>query len=263
MTEAEAEAGTELKTSLRPSLPTFEEQRLDAVGIMLEAGLLLRQGWPEVIARHSDLLLKAHAYKLAQKKLAGVRGFTGAAVAAGVGFGNALDIFHILELVATGERQRTFMSPNQTLEAIIPHWVKNVIRVDIANRNGVTDIKAVTDAHIDAEFTARKIKVQWITADQNLVIDGVKGIALKYPDVVDIIMYPAGTYVAGVAPVISLDTIYDSTNLKKNDYVELFVEQGVLVTNPCGDGVRISLPLYANGRRAIDNIANNFGTAAV
>lgn len=263
MTEAEAEAGTELKTSLRPSLPTFEEQRLDAVGIMLEAGLLLRQGWPEVIARHSDLLIKAHAYKLAQKKLAGVRGFTGAAKAAGPGFGNALDIFHILELVATGERQRTFMSPNQTLEAIIPHWVKNVIRVDIANRAGVENIKAITDAHIDAEFTARKIKVQWITADQNLVIDGVKGIALKYPDVVDIILYPAGTYVAGVAPVISLDTIYDSTNLKKNDYVELFVEQGVLVTNPCGDGVRISLPLYANGRRAIDNIANNFGTAAV
>lgn len=260
MTEAEAEAGTELKTSLRPSLPTFEEQRLDAVGVMLEAGLLLRQGWPEVIARHADLLMKAHAYKLAQKKLGLVRGFTGPAKAAPIGFGNALDIFHILELVATGERQRTFMSPNQTLEAVIPHWVKNVVRVDIANRNGVQDVKSITDAQIDAEFTARKIKVQWITADQNLTL--TNGIAAKYPDVVDIIMYPAGTFVAGVAPVISLDTIYDSTNLKKNDYVHLFVEQGVLVTNPCGDGVRISLPLYANGRRAVDNIANNFGTAA-
>lgn len=260
MTEAEAEAGQELKTSLRPSLPTFEEQRLDAVGIMLEAGLLLRQGWPEVIARHADLLIKAHAYKMAQKKLGLVRGFTGPAKAAGPGFGNAMDILHILELVATGERQRTFMSPNQTLEAVIPHWVKNVIRVDLANRNGVQDIKAVTDAHIDAEFTARKIKVQWITADQNLVLED--GIAKKYPDVVDVIMYPAGTYVAGVAPVISLDTIYDSTNLKKNDYVHLFIEQGVLVTNPCGDGVRISLPLYANGRRAVDNITNNFGALA-
>lgn len=263
MTEAEAEAGTELKTSLRPSLPSFQEQRLDAVGVMLEAGLLLRQGWPEVIARHSDLLLKAHAYKMAQKKLAGIHAFTGAAKAAGPGFGNALDILHILELVATGERQRTFMSPNQTLEAIIPHWVKNVIRVDIANRNGVENVKAITDAQIDAEFSARKIKVQWITAHQNLTIDGTKNIALKYPDVVDITLYPAGTYVAGVAPVISLDTIYDSVNLKKNDYVELFVEQGLLVTNPCGDGVRISLPLYANGRRAVDNITNNFGTAAI
>jgi hypothetical protein len=258
MTEAEAEAGTELKTSLRPSLPTFQEQRLDAVGVMLEAGLLLRQGWPEVIARHADLLLKAHAYKLAQKKLGLIRGFTGAAKLVGAGFGNALDLLHILELIATGERQRTFMSPNQTIEAVIPHWAKNVIRVDVANRNGVADVKSITDAQIDAEFTARKIKVQWITAWQNITIDAT-GIALQYPQTVEILLYPAGTYVRGVAPVITLDTIYDSTNLKKNDYVELFVEQGTLVTNPCGDGLRISMPLLANGRRAQDNIVANFG----
>lgn len=262
MTEATAEAGTEQKTSLRPSLPTFKEERLDAVGVMMEAGLLLRQGWPEVIARYAELLLTAHQYKLAQKTLTQMLAFTGAAKAAGPGFGNALDILHILELIATGERQRTFMSPNQTLEAVIPHWVKNVIRVDMANRASV-DFKTISDAEIDGYFTARKIKVQWITAWQNLAIDGTKKIALKYPDTVEVLMYPAGTYVRGVAPVITLDTIYDSTNLKKNDYVELFVEQGTLVTNPCGDGLHISIPLKANGRRAIDNIANDFGTAAV
>lgn len=262
MDEATAEAGTELKTSLRPEIPTFTEERLDAVGVMMEAGLLLRQGWPEVIARYSSLLLTAHQYKLAQKKIAGIIGFTGAAKAAGPGFGNAMDILHILELVATGERQRTFMSPKQTLEALIPHWVKNVVRVDLANRNGV-EFKDVTDAEIDRWFTARNIKVQWITAWQNIAIDPTKKIALKYPDTVEVIMYPAGTYVVGAAPVITLDTVYDSVNLKKNDYVELFVEQGILVTNPCAEGVHISLPLYANGKRAQDTIANNFGTAAV
>lgn len=262
MNEATAEAGVEQKTSLRPSLPTFTEQRLDAVGVMMEAGLLLRQGWPEVIARYSELLLTAHQYKLAQKTLNQMLAFTGAAKAAGPGFGNALDVLHILELVATGERQRTFMSPKMTLEAVIPHWVKNVIRVDMANRAAV-EFKDITDAQIDSWFSARMIKVQWITAWQNLVIDPTKRIALAYPTTVDVIMYPAGTYVRGIAPVITMDTIYDSTNLKKNDYVELFVEQGTLVTNPCGDGVRVSIPLKANGRRAIDNIANDFGTAAV
>lgn len=261
MTEAVADAGVVQKTSLRPTIPTFTGQRLDAVGVMMEAGLLLRQGWPEVIARYAELLLTAHQYKMAQKTLNQMLAFTGAAKAAGPGFGNALDILHILELVAAGERQRTFMSPNQTLEAVIPFWVKNVIRVDLANRNGV-DFKNVTDAEIDGFFTARKIKVQWITAWQNLTIDATKRIALQYPQTVQVLMYPAGTYVRGVAPVITLDTIYDSTNLKKNDYVELFVEQGTLVTNPCGDGVLISLPLSANGRRAIDNVVNSFGTGA-
>jgi hypothetical protein len=134
--------------------------------------------------------------------------------------------------------------------------------VDLANRNGIADFKAVTDAQIDAYFSALKIKVQWITAWQNIALDA-DGIAKQYPQEVEVLLYPAGTYVRGVAPVITLDTIYDSTNLKKNDYVELFVEQGTLVTNPCGDGVRVSLPLYANGRRAIDNIAANFGVTAV
>lgn len=258
MTEAVAEAGVVQKTFLRPSIPTFTEQRLDAVGVGMEAGLLLRQGWPEVIARYSELLLTAHQYKMAQKTLTQILAFTGAAKAAGPGFGNAIDILHRLELIAAGERQRTFMSPNQTLEAVIPHWVKNVIRVDLANRNGIADFKAVTDAQIDAYFSALKIKVQWITAWQNIVIDA-SGIALQYPQTVNILMYPAGTYVRGVAPVITLDTIYDSTNLKKNDYVELFVEQGTLVTNPCGTGLQISMPLVANGRRAQDNIVANFG----
>lgn len=262
MTEAVAEAGVVQKTFLRPSIPTFTEQRLDAVGVGMEAGLLLRQGWPEVIARYSELLLTAHQYKMAQKTLNQMLAFTGAPKAAGPGFGNAMDILHILELIATGERQRTFMSPNQTLEAVIPHWVKNVIRVDLANRNGIADFKAVTDAQIDAYFSALKIKVQWITAWQNITIDGA-GIAKQYPQSVEILLYPAGTYVRGVAPVISLDTIYDSTNLKKNDYVELFVEQGTLVTNPCGDGLRVSMPLVANGRRAIDNINANFGVVGV
>ena len=261
MDEATAEAGVELKTSLRPEIPTFTEERLDAVGVMMEAGLLLRQGWPEVIARYSSMLLTAHQYKIAQKKIAGILAFTGAAKAAGPGFGNALDILHILELVAAGERQRTFMSPKQTLEAIIPHWVKNVVRVDIANRSGV-GFEDVTDAHIDRFFTARNIKVQWITAWQNIALDATTGIAKQYPQTVEVIMYPAGTYVVGTAPVITLDTIYDSVNLKKNDYVELFVEQGILVTNPCGDGQRISIPLVANGRRAADNITANFGVAA-
>lgn len=261
MTEAVAEAGVVQKTFLRPAIPTFTEQRLDAVGVGMEAGLLLRQGWPEVIARYSELLLTAHQYKMAQKTLNQILAFTGAAKAAGPGFGNALDILHILELIATGERQRTFMSPNQTLEAVIPHWVKNVIRVDLANRNGIADFKAVTDAQIDAYFSALKIKVQWITAWQNIAIDA-SGIAKQYPQTVEILLYPAGTYVRGVAPVITLDTIYDSTNLKKNDYVELFVEQGTLVTNPCGEGLRVSMPLVANGRRAIDNITANFGVAA-
>lgn len=247
MTEATAEAGVEQKTSLRPSIPAFIEKRLDAVGVMMEAGLLLREGWPELVARYAQLLLKAHQYKLAQKTLNQVLAITGAATTISNGFGNALDFLHVVELIALGERQRLMLSQNQTLEVVAPSWAKAVIRADLAQRSGVDTI-SVTDAQIDAHFTARKTRVQWIQGWQNLVL--TSDVATTYPDTLEFLMYPAGTFVRGVTDVIQLDTIYDSVNLKKNDYVHLFVEQGTLVANPCGDGRRISIPFYANGRRA-------------
>lgn len=261
MTEAVAEAGLELKTFIRPEVPEFQEARLDVVGVGMKNGLLLRQGWPELVERWAKLTLMAHQYKLAAKKVAQIRGLTGPAVNMTQGFGNALDIFHIIEMLANGERQRLMLSPNQTLEALMPWWVKSVIRIDLANRAGV-DTVTVTDAQIESHFTQRNIKVQWLKAFQDLVIDA-NGLVTKYPDSVEIIFYPAGTFVAGVSPIISLDTIYDSTLLERNDYIHLFVEQGVLMTNPCNDGKRVTIPLAANGRRAIDNITRNFGAAAV
>lgn len=256
MTEAVAEAGTELKTSIRPELPDFESIRLDAVGAMMEAGLLLRQGWPELIQRYAKLVLTVHQYKMAQKNLTQMRAITGAAKTVSGGFGNALDILHILELVAAGERQRNLMSPKQTLEALLPYWLKAAIRADLAQRSGV-DTVTVTDAQIEAYFTARNIKVQWLNHYQNLTIDPTSKLAEEYPDNIDVIMYPAGTFVRGVSPVISFDTVYDSTNLKKNDYVHLFVEQGTTVANTCGDALRLSIPLTINGRRAAVADAND------
>lgn len=260
MTEAVAEAGTELKTFIRPEVPEFEEARLDVVGVGMKNGLLLRQGWPELVERWAKLVLMAHQFKLAQKKIKQIRGLTGAAVAMNRGFGNALDIFHIIEMLANGERQRLMLSPTQTLEAIMPWWVKSVIRIDLANRAGV-DTVTVTDAQIESHFTQRNIKVQWLKAFQDLAIDPTTGLVLSYPETVEIIFYPAGTFVAGVSPIISLDTIYDSTLLERNDYIHLFAEQGVMMTNPCNDGKRVTIPLPANGRRAIDDIARNFGAA--
>jgi hypothetical protein len=256
MTEATAEAGVEQKTSLRPSIPTFVEQRLDAVGVMVEAGLLLRQGWPELVERYAALALKAHQYKLNQKKIAQIQAFTGAATNIATGFGNELDLLHVMELVAEGERQRNFLGSGQTLEVIAPAWARAVMRAGLAQRSGVDTI-SVTNAQLDSHFTARGVRVQWLRGYQDMAL--ASGIAVTYPDSIEFIMYPAGTYVVGVAPVITLDTIYDSVNLKKNDYVHLFVEQGVLMTNPCGEGRRITLPFFANGRRA--GVTDAVGTA--
>ena len=261
MTEATAEAGTELKTALRPEVPDFTERRLDAVGVMMEAGLLTRAGWPELVERYASLALTAHQFKLSMKSLRLIEGYTGAAKDITGGFGNVLDALHAFELVATGERQKNAMAIDATLEVIAPFWYRTAVRAALANRHGI-EFLAVTDTQIDAWFTARNLRVQWINAYQNLELDA-NGIATEYPDTFEVIMYPAGTYVRGVADVITLDTIYDSVNLKKNDYVHLFVEQGVLMTNPCGEGQRLRMPLNVNGRLAADDITRSFNATPV
>lgn len=252
MTEAVAEAGTEQKTSLRPTPPGFVEKRLDAVGLMVEAGFLLNTGWPEVVDRYTELAVIAHQHKMSAKSIAQIEAYTGAAIDVPNGYGNALDVLHVLEVVATGERSRYKMSMNATLEVLLPHWVKAVIRADLANRNGVDYIN-ISDAQINAFFSARKLRVQWLHGYQEIDTD-TNGIATAYPASVEAIMYPAGTYVRGTSDVISLDTVYDSTNLKRNDFVNLFLEQGTVVTNPCNDGRRISLPLVATGTTGAANI---------
>lgn len=262
MTEAVAEAGTEEKTSLRPELPDFVEKRLDAVGVMVEAGLLLRKGWPEVIERYTQLALVAHQYKLHAKTINQILAFTGSAINVPNGFGNALDVLHVLDVVAYGERQRNALSENATLEVVLPRWVKGVIKADLANRQG-SDIEFIniTDAQINAWFAARNLRVQWLAYWQNIDTE-TAGIATKYPANVEALMYPAGTFVRGTSDVITLDTVYDSVNLKKNDYVHLFTEQGTVVTNPCNTGRRIKLPLFANGRTGAGDITSNLFVGA-
>ncbi|HYF71327.1 MAG TPA: major capsid protein, partial [Nocardioides sp.] len=212
---------------------------------------------------HEELLLIAHEHKINKKVIDLIREYTGAAVSAPNGFGNALDLLHILEVAAAGERERNVMSKDETLEVLLPHWVVNLIRVDLANRTGVENFLSVTDEQINAFFTARKLKVQWLYDFQNLAEPGAAGVSLAYPETVEVIFYPAGTYVKGTADVITLKTVYDSTKLADNDYLHLFTEQGVLVTNPCGTGRRLSIPLKATGTTGAANITKAFGVAAV
>ena len=175
------------------------------------------------------------------------------------GYGNALDVLHILDVVAYGERQRNALGENTTLEVVLPRWVKGVIKADLANRTGV-DFLNVTDAQINGWFSARGLRVQWLAHWQNVDVT-TAGIATKYPATVDAIMYPAGTYVRGTSDVITLDTVYDSVNLKKNDYVHLFTEQGTVVTNPCNTGRLVRIPLAANGRTGAADISDNLFVA--
>lgn len=235
--------------------PEFDEERLDAYGLCVTAPLLTRAAYPELIEDTVQKLLQAHEHQRSAAIINKILGFiTGTSLGTVANpWANAMAPVEAIALVIEGERQRYRLSLTATLEVLLPFWFKSALRADLAQRTGV-NLLAITDAQINEIFSARGARVQWLYNWQELdILDGSPATAspaLDYPATLQAILYPAGSYVAGSEDVIRLDTVYDSTNLKMNQYTQLFTEEGLLVFNPCGDGRSVSLALNVTGLTA-------------
>lgn len=259
-TEAEAEAAT-VKVCIEVECPPFEDVRLDAAYVCISAGILTNAAYPELIRRYIEGVLIAQRHAVSARMIAAAEAITGPAIPVPDVWTNALSILHALELVAEGERERFRMARSATLEVLLPFWVRPALRADLANRTGV-DLVNVTDSMLDTFFTTRGLRVQWLYNYQPLDV-ATAGIATDYPDTLEMIMYPAGTFVMLTDDVIRLDAVYDSTGLSTNTYTALFAEEGVALANVCHDPRRLSIDLAVTGLTADAVINRDFGEATV
>jgi hypothetical protein len=256
-TEAEAEAAT-VKVCIPVECPEFEDVRLDAAYVCISAGILTNAAYPELIRRYIEGTLIAQRHAVSAKMIAAAEAITGAAIAIPDVWANALSVLHALELVAEGERERFRMARAATLEVLLPYWVRPALRADLANRTGV-DLINVTDAMLDSFFSNRGLRVQWLYNYQPLSV--TPGVATDYPDTLEMIMYPAGTFVMLTDDVIRLDAVYDSTGLSTNTYTALFAEEGIALANVCHDPRRLSITFSVTGLTAAALINQDFGAA--
>jgi hypothetical protein len=151
-----------------------------------------------------------------------------------------------LELLADERREQFRLGLSQSLEVLLPFWAKGMFRSDLARRQGVA-AEAISDAQINAHFTARNLAPQWLYNWQPL--SGLAGAPVEeYPATYEALMYPAGTFVVGKADVINLSAVYDAASLEENLYTGLFTEQGILVAEMCYDSDRLTLPVCNAGR---------------
>lgn len=267
-TEAQAEAGT-TKDCWDVECPPFQEVRLDAIGLCIRAGILTNSTYPELIRRYLEGAIIAQQHRVTADLITRAQTITGAAVSVADVFQNAVSLLSALELVAEGERQRWRLPFSATLEVVLPRWVRAAIRADLANRTGV-DLTNVTDQVIDAHFATRGLRVQFIYNYQPLTIRtgaGTSGSpyvsvpATDYPDTVEALMYPAGTFVKLTNDVINLDAVYDSTGLSTNTYTALFAEEGIALANTCFEARRVSIPFAVSGLTGAAIINQDFGQA--
>jgi hypothetical protein len=254
LTEAEVIAGPDpdgdpIKPCITVPCPDFEEVRLDAVGLCINVPLLTQAAYPELVRWTIENALIAHQHKVDTALIQQiVDGSTDLDVNGT--FDTSIDTLAQIEQAANYIRQSWRMAFGAELEMLLPIWYRTILRQDLARRTGV-DLINVSDAQLEGYFTSRYISVQWLYNYQPLV-----GTPVETPETVQAVIYPAGTWVKGTTDVITLDAVYDSTNLANNTYTALFTEEGILVANPCFDSYLLTLNTCASGRTGAADITD-------
>lgn len=258
-TEAQAIAN-EVKACAEIDCPDFQEVRLDAVGFCVVAPLLTRAAWPEVITRWINGTQVAVTHKTAARLITSMRNALGTALAPTLtGTPITWSLLTALELVCEGQRQAYRLSESDTLEVVAPRWLRIAVRADLANRNGI-DERSVSNAQINEHFADRGVAVQWVLNYQELA-NPLTNVA--FPSTVEVMVYPAGTFVRGSKTVVNLDTVYDNDGLTHNNYTAAFVEDGVLLAKMRHGGKRINLPVNVTGLLGAAQMDDSWGTAQV
>lgn len=251
--------------------PEFEEFRLELDGLCITAGLLQQKGYPEVIARTVRGALIAHDHRLARRTLdaieAGSTAVTmpmdalGADGTTPAAAGAAAPLLAAIELQVEHVRYTQRISRSATMEAVFPFWVRGAIRADLSRRNGV-ELLSVTDAQINAWFSARGIAPQFVYNWQDINTIAAASFT-GWPSQVRFLLYPAGSWVRGSSDVITVDTLVDSNLLGTNDFTALFTEEGWAVIPMGHDSRVVTVPICADGATAAGiEIACNSTTLA-
>lgn len=257
-TEAEAEAATP-KPCFEIPCADFEECRLDVMGVCLSAGILTQRAWPELIARFIRGTLTAHAHKYAAETIARMVAASTPVPIPAAPFSATVDLLGSLELQAWDYRYAQRLSPDAMLELIAPYWLKGVIRSDLAKRNAYDNPLEVSDAEIAQWFSRRGFAVQWVYNWQDGLVDPAATIGnttppTTWPDEVQVLMYAAGVWVRATQDVITINTLYDSTNIRLNRYNALFTEEGLCIMQRCYDSRLLTIPICPTGYSA-DQVA--------
>lgn len=222
-----------------PCLDTVDE-RLNADWLCITASLLQRRAWPESIEALIAMALAAKAHKTNSRIIASiVAASTAVEPTVCTGQDAFSTLFQAIGLATVDLATRAYMSLGGEFEVVLPVWVREQLRTALINRRAVDDpVKA--DEWMQSQFAKMGVTVHFVYGWQDAHITpapaGFPGAAtpiIALPTEVQFLIYPAGTWIKGVNPVIDLDTVYDSANLATNSYTALFVEDGWLALQTC------------------------------
>ncbi len=226
--------------------PDFTDYRLEAEGLCITAGNLTDRAYPELTQRFVQLAVNSHLHRVSAAIISKIQGTATGVTMNAVNSSAAGSILNALDLQVADYRSQYRMSVNSTLEAVFPLWTRELIRADLAMRNGVM-MTNVSDADINAHFATRKVRPQFVHDYQPLY--GI-GAATQWPATVSFMLYAAGTYVRGDGGTIDLGVVRDSILNATNDYTAAWTEQLFLVAQMGPDARQVEVTVAVDGTTA-------------
>lgn len=226
--------GSTNKPCVRVPCPDFNEVRLECYGICLTAGNLTDDAYPEATANYLRLLLAAHEHAMNARIIAAMQALSSVAITAADL--NVADIpvtnqvLGAIGLASMDYRALYGMCDTDILEVVLPLWLREMIRSDLAWRFGVDKI-AVTNQEIDNFFRVRRVAPQWVGDWQVRGVGQPGNVTAQttWPDTVNFMLYAAGTFIRGDGLTLDLGVVRDSVLNAENDHTAAWSEECHLV----------------------------------
>lgn len=248
-----AVTGAPTKPCIRVPCPTFDEERLECYGVCVTAGNLTDDAYPEATRNFLQLIMSAHAHAMNGRLISLMAAASTASIDTGAfavtGQPVYQQIYGGLSLAATDYRARYGMCMDDVLEVVAPFWVKDVIRADLAWRNG-EDVRQITDGEINSHFAALNVRVQWVN-DWQVRGTGQFGNATamtSWPTSAIFMLYAAGTFIKGNGLQLDLGVVRDSTLNETNDHTAAWSEECHLVARVGHESRRYTINFCVNGK---------------
>jgi hypothetical protein len=246
-----AATGSPTKPCIRVPCPDFDEERLECYGYCLTAGNLTDDAYPEATQHMLQLLMSAHAHVINARLIAQMLLASSATTTIGGVTTDAAAprIYNAVGMAATDYRARYGMCIDDVLEVVLPYWVRETIRADLAWKAGV-ELQAVGNAEVDSYFVARNVRVQWVNDWQ------VRGASqfgnatpmTSWPTTVDFLIYAAGTFIHGNGLSLDLGVIRDSVLNESNDHTAAWSEECHLVARVGHESRRYTVAFNVSGQ---------------
>jgi hypothetical protein len=217
-----ADGALSSKVSFTPSCPGEQTADLYAVTSQLKFDNPMARAFPEYVRRNMELSQIAHA-RFAESILLG-KMWTAATAVPGVAtpaLGITRDYLFQLRVIAASLRNRHRVSPDTTIDAWAPIWLRDAIILDLAAQVPGDNTISTAYSEVEGYLADTNINITWYHDD----VPGAGDSQLfesesAFPATAATILAPAGSFLYLDGGTMDLGVVRDASLVGTNQYIE-------------------------------------------